>query len=129
MVTAEDTRKILIVDDEQFILDAVASMLATAGFETHTCHLWAGVANTVRNHEPDLILLDYNMPGLRGDDICAILKRNATGSRMKIILFSAEDESDLIRITASCGADGYIRKNTPAKELLRLIGEALGAPN
>lgn len=117
--------RVLLVDDEPLILQMTSSVLETAGFETHTCHMWAGVAHTVRTHEPDLVLLDYNMPGLRGDDICMILKRSAVGTDMKVVLFSAEDEADLVRITASCGADGYIRKNTPATELVRLVGERI----
>lgn len=121
-----DKAKVLIVDDEPFILDAVSAMLSGAGYETFTCHLWAGVANVVRTESPDIVLLDYNMPGLRGDDICTILKRNGVSSSMKIVLFSAERETDLVRIVAECGADGYLLKNTPAPELVRFIESALG---
>jgi DNA-binding NarL/FixJ family response regulator len=60
------------------------------------------------------------MPGLRGDDLCQILKRNIQ-NRTRIILFSAEEESDLVRIVSECGADGYIRKCTPAHELVQLV--------
>jgi CheY-like chemotaxis protein len=121
------TRTVLVVDDEPFILERISSLLSDAGFRTHTCHMWAGVATVVRSENPDLILLDYNMPGLRGDDICTILKRNAVDDSMKIVLFSAEDESDLVRITASCGADGYIKKNTPAPELIRMLHDILSS--
>lgn len=114
-------RKILLVDDESFILNATASMLRSAGHEVHVCEQWACVASTVRTHQPDLVLLDYNMPALTGDKICQILKRNVMNDRMRVVLYSAEPESDLIRITTECGADGYIRKNVPARELLERI--------
>lgn len=113
--------KILLVDDESFILNATASMLRNAGHEVHTCEQWACVASTVRTHQPDLVLLDYNMPALTGDKICQILKRNVMNDRMRVILFSAEPEHDLIRITLECGADGYIRKNVSANVLLEKI--------
>ncbi len=117
----EDARgTILIVDDEPLILEMTSRLLSESGYKVHTCHMWPTVANVVREHEPDLILLDYNMPGLRGDDLCTILKRNIAPDT-KIVLFSSEEENDLVRIMAGCGADGYIKKNTPAVQLLREI--------
>lgn len=114
------TGTILVVDDEPFILENTSRLLQDQGHQVHTCHMWPSVANVVRQHDPDLILLDYNMPGLRGDDLCQILKRNIS-DRTRIILFSAEEESDLVRIVAECGADGYIKKSTPAHELVQLV--------
>lgn len=117
-----DSRKtILLVDDEPFILSATAQLLRGAGYTVHTCEQWAGVATTVRNEEPDLVLLDYNMPTLRGDDLCTILKRNAINPGMRIVIFSSEPENDLVEITARCGADGYIKKNVPGHLLLQRI--------
>jgi two-component system OmpR family response regulator len=112
---------ILIVDDEPFILSATAMLLRNAGHEVHTCAQWTGVAASVRAANPDLVLLDYNMPSIKGDDLCAILKRNMTDSNMRIFMFSAEPEIDLIEIVRRCGADGYIRKSIPGHDLLREI--------
>ena len=112
--------RILIVDDEPLILEMTSRLLVDSGYEVETCHMWPTVAKTVRQHDPDLILLDYNMPGLRGDDLCLILKRTLKDAT-KVILYSAEDEGDLVRIMAHCGADGYIKKSTPAGQLLAEI--------
>lgn len=122
-----DKSTILLVDDEPFILSATAQLLRAAGHTVHTCEQWAGVATTVRNESPDLILMDYNMPALKGDDLCQILKRNVMNADMKIVIFSSEPEVDLIRIVANCGADGYIRKNSAGHVLLREIESALEA--
>jgi DNA-binding response OmpR family regulator len=112
---------ILLVDDEPFILSAVGGVLRQSGFDVRTCEMWAGVANTVRTEEPDVVLLDYNMPMVKGDEICRILKRNIEGGHMKIILFSSEPESAISRISEDCGADGYIRKNTPGPVLVSML--------
>jgi CheY-like chemotaxis protein len=117
--------KILLVDDEPFILSCTAQLLRGAGYEVHTCEQWAGVAAVVRTEEPDLILMDYNMPSLKGDDLCLILKRNVMQNNLRIMIFSSEPESDLIQITRRCGADGYIKKNLPGHLLLAQIEEAL----
>lgn len=121
----ERRARILLVDDEPFILSATAQLLRAAGHQVHTCEQWAGVATIVRNEDPDIVLLDYNMPSLKGDDLCKILKRNVMNPDMKIVIFSSESENDLVRITAECGADGYIRKNTAGHVLLQRIEQAV----
>jgi CheY-like chemotaxis protein len=118
---ALQSKTILLVDDEPFILSATAQLLRAAGHEVHTCQEWAGVASVMRHEKPDVVLMDYNMPALKGDDLCMILKRNMTDGDTKIIIFSSEPEPDLVQIVASCGADGYIKKNVAGHILLKEI--------
>lgn len=117
--------KILIVDDEPFLLNAISALLRGAGYEVATCEQWVGVAGLVRTFKPDVILLDYNMPSLRGDDICRALKRNATEHPMRVLLFSSEPEEDLRHIAARCGADGFICKHVPSTELVMRVSAAM----
>lgn len=112
---------ILMVDDEPFILSATAQFLRSSGYDVHTCDQWMGVAAVVRNTEPDLILMDYNMPGLKGDEMCRILKRNSADVDPRIVIFSSEPEADLIEIAGRCGADGYVPKSVPGHVLLEKI--------
>lgn len=124
----ESQGTILLVDDEPFVLSAVGNVLRTAGFQVHTCEMWAGVANVIRREDPDVVLLDYNMPTVKGDDICLILKKNTRRSRMRIVMYSSEQESVIERVAAACGADGFIRKNTPGGELVdRLLDHVAAA--
>jgi len=116
---------ILMVDDEPFILSATAQFLRSSGYDVHTCDQWMGVAPVVRNTSPDLILMDYNMPGIKGDEMCKILKRNAGDGELRIVIFSSEPENDLVHIVDRCGADGYIRKNLPGHALLEMLEEHL----
>lgn len=120
-VNMNTTKTILLVDDEPFILAATARLLEAAGHEVHACHEWSGVAAKVRAEDPDLILMDYNMPAIKGDDLCAILKRNMTRGDAKIVIFSSEPEADLMRISRTCGADGYIKKDVAGHLLLKEI--------
>lgn len=120
-----DTTKIMLIDDEPFILNSTSQLLRAAGYEVHTCEEWATVAACVRKENPDVILLDYNMPSIKGDDLCSILKRNMAHSSMKIFIFSSEPESDLVEIVGRCGADGFIKKNVPSHMLLQRIEDAI----
>jgi DNA-binding response OmpR family regulator len=118
--------KVLLVDDEPFLLNAISTLLRGAGYEVATCEQWVGVAGLVRTFQPDVVLLDYNMPSLRGDDICRALKRNATDHAMRVLLFSSEPEDDLRIIADRCGADGFICKHVPAHELVARVYAAIG---
>lgn len=111
---------IVVVDDEPFILTATAQFLRSSGYEVHTCDQWMGVAMVIRQANPDLVLMDYNMPGLKGDEMCRILKRNAAAD-IRIVIFSSEPEPDLVAIVSRCGADGYISKQEPGHRLLRAL--------
>jgi DNA-binding response OmpR family regulator len=117
------TGRILIIDDEPFTLEAAASVLRGVGHEVHTCEQWAGAARMIRTTQPDLILLDYNMPALKGDNVCTILKRTMADSVPPILIHSSEPEDEVVQIVGRCGADGYVRKNLGPSELLRRVAE------
>lgn len=112
--------RILVIDDEPFLLEAAARVLRAAGHEVHTCEQWAGAAHVIMTTRPDVILLDYNMPALTGDNVCAILKRTMADLVPLVFIHSSEPEDELVQIVARCGADGYIRKSSPA-ELTRRV--------
>lgn len=103
-------RTIVLVDDDAFIMNATADLLRGAGFHVHTCDQWTELMGLLRSTDPSLILLDYNMPTIKGDDICGALKRNMSDKPVKIVIFSSEEESRLRVIVGECGADGYLSK-------------------
>jgi CheY-like chemotaxis protein len=106
----EENQSVLLIDDEALVLRSAASILRSAGYLVHTCTCWPDVIRTIHNTKPSLILVDYNMPGLKGDDICSVLKRNLQDRQFKVAIFSSEDEDKLARIVQECGADGYLSK-------------------
>jgi len=103
---------ILIIDDEPFWLESAARVLRAAGYEVHACDQWAHAAHLIMTTRPDIILLDYNMPALNGDNVCTILKRTMADLVPLVFIHSSEPEADLVQIVARCGADGYIRKSS-----------------
>jgi CheY-like chemotaxis protein len=125
MGLSQKSRTIVLVDDEPFILEATARLLRSAGHTVHTCDQWTGVAAVVRTAHPDLILMDYNMPSIKGDDLCMILRRTMVDERTRIIIFSSEPESDLREIVARCGADGFVQKNVAGHVLLNSVESLL----
>lgn len=114
-------QRILLVDDSEIILEAVANDLRTAGFDVTTTTNPLLVASELRRIQPDLVLLDVDMPALKGPQIVAALRRSGvmTGA---IVLYSATtDPVALAGMASECGAVGSIPKSVTGDALLTEI--------
>ena len=68
------------------------------------------VSKTVREFQPDLILLDINMPSVAGERMCEVLKKSSFGRDIPIVLYTGQEEEEVKKITEKVKADGYIIK-------------------
>lgn len=109
---------ILVVDDEQRIVRQVRDYLEHGGFRV----LEAGDGKTalamVRQAKPDLIVLDLNLPGMDGLDVCRTLRREAD---TPIIMLTARVEETDRLIGLELGADDYITKPFSPRELVARV--------
>ena len=119
-------KKILVVDDEPFIVQMVTSRLTASGYETVSGSDGQEAVQKARTEKPDLIILDVMMPKMDGFQVCATLKQDVRFQNIPIILFTAKfnDEANQIGIQ-DCGADAFISKPFDAKMLLEKIAELL----
>ncbi len=120
--------KILIVDDEQINLDFFEVMLTKLGFEVARASDGEEALFAVREHDPDLIVLDNIMPKLSGWDVTRILKQDeqyAEYAGIPIIMFSAMDDvKDKIE-GFELGVEDYITKPFNFSEVLARIKAVL----
>ena len=119
-------KKILVVDDEPFIIQMVTSRLNASGYETVTGEDGQDGLQKARTEKPDLIILDVMMPKMDGFQVCATLKQDTRFQNIPIILFTAKygDEANQIGMQ-DCGADAFMSKPFEAKILLEKIEELL----
>ena len=103
-------KKILVVDDDERHLITAKELLEDAGYEVITHHNWFGSTNAIKKLQPDLVLLDINMPALPGDELSLILRSNSKIKDVPIIFYSSNDEDSLRKTASEFGADGYICK-------------------
>ncbi len=110
---------ILIIEDEAKLAQFIKLELEYEGYEVTVTHDGlTGLANA-REISPDLILLDWMLPGISGPEICRRLR--STGDKVPIILLTAKDEvSDRVS-GLDAGADDYIVKPFSIEELLARI--------
>ena len=117
--------KIAVIDDSQTALDWVTQQMPAHGFEVVTHDSPIGTQAFIINTQPDLVLLDVRMPGLRGDDLCKMLRGNPKTRDIAIVLYSVIDEGELKSLAAQCEADGYITKTEDPDLLKDKITELL----
>src|SRR5215213_8691939 len=119
---APPSPRILVVDDEEAILDFVELGLRYEGFDVELARDGQGALTAVASRRPDLILLDLNLPGLDGLDVC---RRVRQVSDVPIIMLTARGEVDERVEGLEAGADDYLPKPFKFKELLARIRAVL----
>ena len=117
--------KILIVDDEKNIVEAIRYNLEKAGFRTLTASDGARALELARRELPDLITLDVMLPEHDGWEVCRLLRQDPRTRRIPVVMLTVKgDESDTI-VGLELGADDYMTKPFSPKELVARIKAVL----
>lgn len=116
---------ILVVDDERAIREMIVMALDKEGFECIEANDGHKAETIIRQSQPDLILLDWMMPGLNGIDFTRRLRRNDETHSLPVIMLTAKtEEEDLIKGLEN-GADDYITKPFSPRSLIARINALL----
>ncbi len=111
-------KKVLVADDDPAILDVMRMMLEFEGYNVATT-LTGPTVLLMTTEMPDLLLLDIQMSGADGRDICKKLKQTAGISKIPIVLVSAS--KDVEQSALDAGANDFIAKPFEMTELLQKI--------
>ena len=110
--------KILVVEDEENILEAVRYSLEGQGYETLTAADGVAGLSLTRAERPDLVILDVMLPGMDGLEVCRAIRREHD---MPVLLLTARvEEIDRI-VGLELGADDYITKPFSMRELMARV--------
>ena len=119
----EVERRILIIDDSQAMNQLLARFLQKEMFVVSAISDPRQAVDEFQRFEPDLVLLDLNMPYLSGWEVCHQIKalRN-----VPVVIFSVRDEKEDIHRGFEAGADDYLIKPFEFPDLLERIGRLIG---
>src|SRR6516164_6915724 len=120
-----DPPRILIVDDNEMNRDIVVTRLERHGYETFQAADGEEALAAVKQHCPDLVLLDVMMPQLDGIETCRRLKCDATFPFLPIILVTAKVDSKDIVAGLDAGADEYLTKPVDQAALVARVRSVL----
>jgi DNA-binding response OmpR family regulator len=119
-------RRIVVVDDEPGVGTAIRDLLDSDDYAVESPGDARAALPELIRAAPDLVILDVNMPGMSGWELCAILRRQSTTRGVPILFLTGRQELK-DRITAmQLGGSDYLVKPFGAEELRRKIAAALG---
>lgn len=118
-------RNILIVDDEAPIREMIAVALEMAGYDCLEAENSQQAHAIIVDRKPDLILLDWMLPGTSGIELARRLKRDELTGDIPIIMLTAKGEEDNKIQGLEVGADDYITKPFSPRELVARLKAVL----
>ncbi len=113
-----ETATILVVDDEQPIVDLVASYLVVEGYNVHRAYDGLTALSMARNVQADLVILDLMLPGMDGVEVCRQLQNEMS---VYVLMLTARTEEVDKLIGLSVGADDYMTKPFSPRELVARV--------
>lgn len=119
--------KILVVDDNPVNVDLVVDTVETIGWTVVTAYDGETALKLIHEQHPDLVVLDVNMPGISGYEVCAQLKAEPRTAHIPVIMLTALSDVDHRVQGLDAGADDYITKPYSPRELVARIEKRLRA--
>jgi two-component system, sensor histidine kinase and response regulator len=112
---------ILLVDDNPRNLQVLGKLLQEEKYEIEFAVNGEATLEWLKNKQFDLILLDLNMPGMNGFEVCKIIRSDNEMSDVPVIFLSAESERESILKGFEVGAQDYVTKPFDSRELLARV--------
>ncbi len=112
-------RRILVVDDEHSIVDAVATALRYEGYEVEEAASGREALTAVALHEPDLIVLDWMLPDIEGIEVGRRLREQ--GFKTAVLFLTAKDSTENKVEALRAGGDDYVTKPFSLAEIVARI--------
>lgn len=119
----EILKTVLVCDDEPLILEAAGYVIKKEGYQLLTASNGRDALQIARENQPDLILLDVNMPEMTGLEVCQNLKRDNKTKKITIIMFTANVQASDHSKAINFGADDFIEKPFSPKDLRAKLSE------
>ena len=118
--------RILVVDDEIYIVHILDFSLGMEGYEVLTALDGEQALERLKSDKPDLIVLDIMMPKVDGYEVCRTIKSNPETQHIPVILLSAKGRNVDQKMGFDVGADDYITKPFSPRKLVERINALLG---
>ena len=118
---ASPAGKVMVVDDDPIILHRLATVLTPWGLTVTTLLNPDRFWSVLTCNAPDLLLLDIEMPGFNGIELCQVVRHDSQWGDLPILFLTAHQEADMIVRAFAAGGDDYIRKPILEPELVARV--------
>ncbi len=114
------TVKVLVIDDDPTMVTLLHTLLELEGYQVATVEDWADVAGAAMKANPDVVLMDYFLPGTDGGKVLMALRSTPEYEHLRIIMTSGMNREDEC---LEAGADAFFLKPYSPEHLLETIRE------
>ncbi|SEA77834.1 Response regulators consisting of a CheY-like receiver domain and a winged-helix DNA-binding domain [Desulfuromusa kysingii] len=118
--------KILLVDDVDLFLELERSYLEDCGYDLITASSGEEALQRLDKVAPNVLLLDYYMPGINGDEVCRLIRKNPQWEKLPILMVTAAGKPEEVQHCLDAGCDDYITKPVNKQELREKVARLLG---
>lgn len=120
-----EKRRVLLADDNKLVVKVTGSILEQAGYQVDVA--WDGIEAAIKAFSllPDIMILDIEMPKIKGYQVCRLLKEDPLTSWMPIIMLTGREHQSDMFWGLKAGADAYITKGFKPESLLEKTEELL----
>jgi two-component system alkaline phosphatase synthesis response regulator PhoP len=119
-------KKVLICDDEPYIVESVSYVVRKAGYEVIVAEDGEEALQKGRDERPDVIFLDIMMPRMTGYEVCRRLKESPDTKDTYIIMLTARGQEEDERKALEMGADEFMTKPFSPRKMRAKLHEILG---
>ncbi len=118
-----DSRKVLVVDDDEHIQRSLEQYLQLEEFEVRTASGGAEALGIIEEFKPDLVLLDVMMPEMDGFEVLENLRRKPETEKLPVIMLTARDQHGDVLKGYQMGVSSYMVKPFNLDELVEVINQ------
>lgn len=119
--------KVIVVDDEPFILMMIEDKLKKAKINVITLRESRNALEIIKKERPDLIILDWMMPELSGIELCKQIRKDSDISAIPVFMLTAKGQDSDEQLGLQSGVTRYITKPFSPKSLLEMVQETIGS--
>ncbi len=119
---------VLLADDSELTLAMTKSYLEARSMRVFTTTAASRVVALAREYRPDLVVLDFEMPVMNGDEVCRRLKSDETTSPIPVLVMTSHDDEETARRVTEAGAVMMIRKSGGREAILEAVSRVLNIP-
>jgi DNA-binding response OmpR family regulator len=118
MTGARPVERVVVIEDEAPIADAVAARLRSEGYDVAIASDGPGGVDLVEQTRPDLVVLDLMLPGFDGLEVCRRIQRDRP---VPVLMLTARDSETDLLVGLAVGADDYLTKPFSPRELVARV--------
>jgi len=116
-------RHALVIDDTRLTANSLAQMLDLLGYQTRVAYGSRATIEEAARQTPDVILLDINMPGIDGVEVCRFFRREPRTASVPIVAMSTETQEEMVARVRQAGANIFLPKPMDFEALEQVLKE------